>query len=342
MKIFGNQSYPTTRMRRNRSSEAIRRLFSSNFINPQNLIYPIFICEGSAVKEPISKLPDVFRYSIDETILQIKQALSLGISSFMLFPKTLKNLKNEKGSEALNPDNLVCRAVKEIKNRFPQCLIITDVALDPYTSHGHDGLIDEKNDVINDETNEILCQQALIQAQAGCDIVAPSDMMDGRIGQIRQTLDYSGFAQVGIFSYSAKYASKLYSPFRDAVDSSSNLQNSDKKSYQMDFCRNSNEALLEAALDLKEGADALIIKPASFYLDVIKDVSQAFASPIIAYQVSGEYAMLKYLANQGSTNSFFQSKPDFTTLCYENLIGIKRAGASAIISYAALQIFELS
>jgi len=329
MKIYCGEKFPLTRLRRNRNSEAMRDLLAQTALCPSNLILPIFVIEGKNCKEKINNLPDVFRLSIDLAVELSKEAWSLGIKAIMLFPVVEQKLKTANGEESCNKNNLICRAIREIKNAVPQILIIADVALDPYTSHGHDGLIDEKEYVKNDATVEILCKQALAQAQAGCDIIAPSDMMDGRIKKIRQALDAEGFDNVSLMAYSAKYASNFYGPFREAVGSNNNLKKSDKKNYQMDF-HNSDEAMREIALDVKEGADSVIIKPAMCYLDIIKLASQNFSLPIFAYQVSGEYAMLKFLAQNSGTN--------FDDLYYESLIAIKRAGAYGIITYGAINI----
>jgi porphobilinogen synthase len=329
MKIYCGEKFPLTRLRRNRNSEAMRDLIAQTALCPSNLILPIFVIEGKNCKEKINNLPDVFRLSIDLAVEISREAWSLGIKAIMLFPVVEQKLKTANGEESCNKNNLICRAIREIKNAVPQILIIADVALDPYTSHGHDGLIDEKEYVKNDATVEILCKQALVQAQAGCDIIAPSDMMDGRIKKIRQALDAEGFDNVSLMAYSAKYASNFYGPFREAVGSNNNLKKSDKKNYQMDF-HNSDEAMREITLDIKEGADSVIIKPAMCYLDIIKLTSQNFSLPIFAYQVSGEYAMLKFLAQNSGTN--------FDDLYYESLIAIKRAGAYGIITYGAIDI----
>lgn len=339
MQIFCNESFPNTRLRRMRYSPAMRDLLVENSILPHNLILPIFIIEGKNSKEIIPSLPDVYRLSIDLAIEQAKLAWSLGIKAIALFCVVEQNLKNPLGNEAINPNNLMCRSIREIKSAVPDILIIADVALDPYTSHGHDGIIDEKYIVKNDETIEILCQQSIVQAQAGCDIIAPSDMMDGRIRLLRQSLDKAGFERVSLMAYSAKYASNFYGPFRQAIGSDKNLKNSnqlpkypnDKKNYQMDF-RNSKEAMREIALDISEGADSVIIKPAMTYLDIVSLASQNFKVPIIAYQVSGEYAMLKLLSQN--------SKIDFKNLYLESLLCIKRAGATAIISYGAIDLLS--
>ncbi len=326
-----NESYPRTRLRRNRKSQWIRDLTAQTAILPSDLILPLFVIEGKNKEEKIINLPDVSRFSIDLIVKKAKEAKSLGIPALMLFPVIDQKLKTLDGKEAINSKNLICRAVEAIKNAVPEIGVICDVALDPYTIHGHDGLIDENGHVLNDATIDILCSQALVQAEAGCDIIAPSDMMDGRIGAIRDALDDSGFIDVSIMSYAAKYASAFYGPFRNAVGSVKNLNKSDKKNYQMDF-RNSNEAMREIALDVGEGADMLIVKPAMTYLDIIKEASQNFKLPIIGYQVSGEYAMLKQAAAVGAF--------DFDLAFLESLIAVKRAGASAVISYGAIEFLK--
>jgi porphobilinogen synthase len=272
-------------------------------------------------------LPDVSRLSIDLIVKKSKEVAKLGIPALMLFPVIDQKLKSANGKEALNEKNLICRAIAAIKNAVPEIGVIADVALDPYTIHGHDGIL-ENGKIANDATIEILCGQALVQAAAGCDIIAPSDMMDGRIGVIRDALDDQGFADVGLMSYAAKYASNFYGPFRHAVGSASNLKTSDKKTYQMDF-RNSAEAMREIALDVSEGADMIIIKPGMPYLDVVKEASQNFKLPIISYQVSGEYAMLKLAAEKNLL--------DFDAAFFESLIAFKRAGAYAVITYGAIE-----
>ncbi len=326
-----NQSYPNTRLRRNRKAPWVRNLTAETSLSPSDLILPLFVIEGKNKAEKITHLPDVSRLSIDLIVKKAKEAKSLGIPALMLFPVIDQKLKTANGKEALNKNNLICRAVKEIKNAVPEIGVICDVALDPYTTHGHDGLIDKNNYVLNDQTIEVLCKQALVQAEAGCDALAPSDMMDGRIGVIRKTLDAAGFVDVSLISYAAKYASNFYGPFRHAVGSVSNLKNMDKKTYQMDF-RNSAEAMREIAMDVSEGADMIIVKPGMPYLDIVKEASQNFKLPIISYQVSGEYAMLKHAAKAGAFN--------FDEVFYESLIAFKRAGASAIISYGALTILK--
>lgn len=328
MNIFCGETFPKTRLRRNRKSSAIRDLVAKHHILPSNLIQPFFVIEGKNEQQKIQNLPDISRYSIDLIVKKAKEAYKHGIQAIMLFPVVNQNLKTPDGKEALNKNNLICRAISEIKNSTPEIAVIADVALDPYTTHGHDGLIDTKGNVINDKTVDILCGQALVQAESGCDIISPSDMMDGRIKKIRETLDSKGFSDVNLMSYSVKFASNFYGPFRDAVGSTNNLKKSDKKNYQMDF-RGSDEAMREIALDINEGADMIIIKPAISYLDIIFRASQNFSVPITAYQVSGEYAMLKYLAQNNSI--------DFELLYLENLIAMKRAGATSIISYGALE-----
>jgi porphobilinogen synthase len=328
MPSFLCESFPKTRLRRNRKSPWIRNLTAQNALLPSDLILPLFVIEGKNTQEKIAQLPDVFRLSIDLIIKKAKEAQSLGITALMLFPAVDKKLKDANAKEAINAKNLICRTIAEIKNAVPEIGIIADVALDPYTSHGHDGIIDQNGNVKNDETVEILCVQAAVQAKAGADLIAPSDMMDGRIGRVRSALDAAGFVDVGIVSYAAKYASSFYGPFRHAVGSASNIKKSDKKTYQMDF-RNSNEALREIALDVVEGADMRLIKPGRPYLDVVSRAAQNFLLPIISYQVSGEYAMLKFAAQNGAF--------DFDAVFFESLIAFKRAGASAVISYGAIE-----
>jgi porphobilinogen synthase len=325
--FFGR--FAKTRLRRNRKAPWIRDLVAQNSLLPGDLILPLFVIEGKNKQEKILPLPGVSRLSIDLIIKKVKEAKSFDIPAVMLFPVIAQKLKNAAGQEAWNPENLICRTIQEIKNAVPEIGVIADVALDPYTSHGHDGILDKKGRVANDVTVEALCRQAVEQAKAGCDIIAPSDMMDGRIGIIRDTLDNHGFSDVAIMSYAAKYASAFYGPFRQAVGSVVNLKKSDKKTYQMDF-RNSAEALREIALDVKEGADTIIIKPGLPYLDIIWQATQNFKLPVIAYQVSGEYAMLKL----GAVNGVL----DFDAAFYESLIAFKRAGAAAIISYGALDM----
>ena len=320
-------AFPKTRLRRNRNSAWIRELTAQTSLLPRDLILPLFVIEGKNKEEKISHLPDVSRFSIDGIVKKAKEARALGIPALMLFPVIDQKLKNAGGKEATNRKNLICRTIAEIKNAVPEIGVIADVALDPYTSHGHDGIVDASGYVENDATIEILCEQALAQAEAGCDVIAPSDMMDGRIGVIRDALDDSGFVNTAIMSYAVKYASSFYGPFRHAVGSANNLKKSDKKTYQMDF-RNSAEAMREIELDVAEGADMIIVKPGMPYLDIVSQASQNFKLPIISYQVSGEYAMLKFAAQQGAF--------DFDAAMQESLMAFKRAGASAIISYGAI------
>ena len=320
--------FPLIRHRRNRKDSWIRDLVAENHLRVDDLIWPIFVVDGKNIKEEIKTLPGVYRYSIDLAVEEIKNAKQLGIKAVAIFPVTDKSLKTEDGRESYNPNNLICNSIKKIKDTVVDIGVICDVALDPYTSHGHDGVLNEvKNYVDNDQTIEILIKQALVQAEAGCDVIAPSDMMDGRILKIRQALERNNFINVNILAYSAKYASNFYGPFRDAVGSSTNLGIADKKNYQMDF-RNSKEALQEIASDIKEGADIVMIKPGMPYLDIVLQASKNFNVPIFVYQVSGEYAMLKFAAEQ---NCFSYEKA-----LIESLTSFKRAGASAILTYAAI------
>lgn len=328
--MIATGTYPQTRLRRNRKSAWMRALVAENHVAPQDLIWPVFVQEGKDKETAIAAMPDVFRYSIDKLAKEAKHAHALGIPAIAIFPATPQKLKTPNGEEAFNPDNLICRAVKAVKDAVPELGIICDVALDPYTSHGHDGVI-KNNDVDNDLTVTALCKQAVVQAKAGCDIVAPSDMMDGRIGAVRQALDKAGFAQTGILSYAAKYASAFYGPFREAVGSAGNLGKSGKCTYQMDPA-NSDEALREVALDIQEGTDMVMVKPGMPYLDIIRRVKETFAVPVLAYQVSGEYAMLKAAAKNGWL--------DYNTAMAESLLAFKRAGVSAILTYAAIETAE--
>ena len=322
--------YPNLRLRRNRKEYWIRRLVQENTLSPNDFILPIFLIDGSNKKESISTMPGVYRYTINRVSQIVDKAIKKGIPMVALFPKTKSILKNDLGSESLNENNLVCRAILEIKKRYKnQIGIMCDVALDPYTSHGHDGLI-KFNQIINDETIEVLINQSLLQAEMGCDVLAPSDMMDGRIGQIRKALDNSNFKNTQILSYAAKYASSFYGPFRDAVGSKSSLKG-DKKTYQMDF-RNSDEAMREVALDIKEGADMIMVKPGMPYLDIIKSIKEKFRIPVLAYQVSGEYSLLETAINK---------KLIQRNAVYESLVSFKRAGANAIVSYYADRIDKI-
>jgi porphobilinogen synthase len=331
MKNYSLGSFPNSRLRRNRKNQIIRDLVAENSIQATDLILPLFLIEGENKIEEISSLEDVYRFSIDEAVKKIDQARKVGIKTFMLFASIDEKLKDEKGSNAFVEDNLICRAIKTLKNIFSDIILISDIALDPFTSHGHDGILDKNNDVDNDKTISALCEQAINQAKAGSDFVAPSDMMDGRIAAIRRELDKNNFTDVGIISYSAKYASNFYSPFRDAVGSNKKLK-TDKKTYQMDF-RNSEEAMREIAFDISEGADMVIVKPGIIYLDIVAKASENFSVPIISYQVSGEYAMLKIAAKNNIL--------DFNQAMMESVMAMKRAGATAIITYAAIEIAAL-
>ena len=326
MKIEG--SYPNIRLRRNRKNEWSRRLVQENALSSNDLIWPVFICEGKNVKERIKTMPGVFRYSIDKLEKIFESAIRNKIPMIALFPNTPDSKKDSKGSEALNKNNLICKALRLVKKNYKDIGIMCDVALDPYTSHGHDGIL--KNDYVdNDETIKILVKQSLLQAEMGCDVIAPSDMMDGRIGEIRKALDKNGHELVQILSYAAKYASNFYGPFRDAVGSKKTLKG-DKKNYQMDF-NNSKEALREVALDIKEGADFVMVKPGMPYLDIIKLIKDNFKIPVFAYQVSGEYSLIKNGINNKILNE---------DAIIESLISFKRAGASAIVTYFADEVAQ--
>ena len=324
-KQFSINSFPRVRMRRNRLSEFSRKIVSENNFSVNDLIYPIFITYGSKVKEEISSMPGIYRFSLDQLHKEIEYISSLNIPAIALFPKIENELKTPDGKEALNSNNLICEAIKISKKVNPDLGVITDVALDPYTDHGHDGII-HNNQIDNDLTLDILCKQAIVQAQAGCDILAPSDMMDGRVGAIRDTLDEHGLINVQIMSYAAKYASSFYGPFRDAVGSAVNLSKKSKKSYQMDPA-NSAEALREIRLDINEGADMIIIKPGMPYLDIISKAKNEFNFPVIAYQVSGEYSMIRAAIQNG----WF----DEEKIIFETMMCFKRAGCDAIITYFA-------
>ena len=323
--ITGN--YPNLRLRRSRKNDWSRRLVQENSLSSSDFILPIFLIDGKNTKQSIKTMPDVYRYTIDKLGIIVDKAIKSKIPMVALFPYTNKTKKNEIGTEALNEDNLVCKAIRYIKKRYKNEIgIMCDVALDPYTSHGHDGLI-KSGYVLNDETIEVLINQSLLQAEIGCDVLAPSDMMDGRIGKIRKALDKEGHEMVQLLSYAVKYASSFYGPFRDAVGSKGLLKG-DKKNYQMDF-RNSNEAIREVALDIKEGADMVMVKPGMPYLDIIKTVKDNFKIPVLAYQVSGEYSLL--------SNSIKKGLIDKNSVL-ESLIAFKRAGANAIVSYYADRI----
>ena len=326
--ITGN--YPNLRLRRSRKNDWSRRLIQENSLSSSDFILPIFLIDGKNTKQSIKTMPDVYRYTIDKLGIIVDRAIKNKIPMVALFPYTNKTKKNDIGTEALNEDNLVCKAIRYIKKRYKNEIgIMCDVALDPYTSHGHDGLI-KSGYVLNDETIEVLINQSLLQAEIGCDVLAPSDMMDGRIGKIRKALDKEGHEMVQILSYAVKYASSFYGPFRDAVGSKGLLKG-DKKNYQMDF-RNSNEAIREVALDIKEGADMVMVKPGMPYLDIIKTVKDNFKIPVLAYQVSGEYSLL--------SNSIKKGLIDKNSVL-ESLISFKRAGANAIVSYYADRISDL-
>ena len=319
--------FPSLRLRRTRKFNWSRKLIQENNLSSNDFIYPIFLIEGKNKKQPIKSMPDIYKYTIDKLGTLVSKAIKNKIPMLALFPSTPKKKKDYNGNEALNENNLVCRATRYIKKRFNNDIgIMCDVALDPYTSHGHDGLI-KKNYVLNDITIEILKKQSLLQAQMGCDVIAPSDMMDGRIGKIRKFLDKNKYHDVQLLSYAVKYASNFYGPFRDAIGSKKSLI-SDKKSYQMDFA-NINESIREVALDIKEGADMVMVKPGMPYLDVIKNIKDKFKIPVLAYQVSGEYSLIK----NGIKNKLIKEDA-----IIESLMSFKRAGASAIISYFAIDI----
>ena len=320
-------AYPARRMRRLRRTDFLRRLVRESRLSADDFIYPVFLLDGTKRREPVTSMPGVERISLDVLLPVVERAVTLGIPAIALFPVVETGLKTESAEEAYNPEGLVCRAVRDLKRRFPDIGIITDIALDPYTSHGQDGLVDASGYVLNDETITVLEKQALAHAAAGVDIVAPSDMMDGRIGCIRAALDADGHIHTAIMAYSAKYASKFYGPFRDAVGSGANLGKSDKKNYQMDP-GNGEEALREIALDLQEGADMVMVKPGMPYLDIVRRVKDTFGAPTFVYQVSGEYAMLKAAGQNGWINE--------QACVMEALTSIKRAGADAILTYYAL------
>ena len=324
MKIIG--SYPKTRLRRLRKHKWMRNLVSENNISHNDLILPIFVCDGKNKIESIKSMPDVKRYSVDKLPVILKKVKNLKIPMVALFPHTPDNKKDEQGLEALNPNNLVCKSLRLIKKKFPDIGVMCDVALDPYTSHGHDGII-INNKIDNDETIKILVKQSILQASFGCDVIAPSDMMDGRVGLIRKALDKKKFNDVSILSYAVKYASSFYGPFRDAVGSKSKLKK-DKKTYQMDF-RNSLDIFREVGLDLKEGADMVMIKPGMIYLDIINKIKENFKIPVLAYQVSGEYSAIKFAIKKKILNE---------ESIIESVMAFKRAGACAIVTYFAIDI----
>ncbi len=322
--------FPELRLRRSRKNNWSRRLIEENNLTSNDFILPIFLIDGKNKKQPIKSMPGVYRYTIDKLNFIVDKAIKKKLPMIALFPYTDKKKKNALGTEALNENNIVCKALQKIKKKYKNEIgVMCDVALDPYTSHGHDGLLKNKY-VLNDETIKVLLDQSLLQAQMGCDVLAPSDMMDGRIGEIRKSLDKNGFKMTQILSYAVKYASSYYGPFRDAVGSK-NLLKGDKKSYQMDF-KNSDEALREVALDIKEGADMVMVKPGLPYLDIIKKVKENFKIPVLAYQVSGEYSLLEY----GIKNNLTDKK-----IILESLVAFKRAGANAIVSYYADRLDQI-
>ena len=323
--------YPFTRMRRMRRDDFSRRLMRETHLTPDDLIYPVFVLEGEGNREPVASMPGVERLSIDLLVKEAKEIAALGVPAMALFPVTPPEAKSEKAEEAYNPDGLAQRAVRAVKEAVPELGVITDVALDPFTTHGQDGLIDESGYVLNDETVEVLVRQALSHAQAGADVVAPSDMMDGRIGDIRDVLESEGFIHTRILAYSAKYASSYYGPFRDAVGSAANLGKGNKYTYQQDPA-NSDEALREVALDLQEGADMVMVKPGMPYLDIVRRVKDQFGVPTFVYQVSGEYAMHMAAIQNGWL--------DERAVITESLICIKRSGADAVLTYFAKRVAE--
>ena len=327
----GRGAFPQRRMRRMRRDDFSRRLMRESSLSVDDLIYPMFILEGENQREPVASMPGVERVSIDELMKEAAELVELGIPAVALFPVTPAEKKSEDASEAYNPDGLAQRAVRALKAQFPELGVITDVALDPFTTHGQDGLIDETGYVMNDETVEVLVKQALSHAEAGADVVAPSDMMDGRIGQVRQALEAAGQIHTRILAYSAKYASSFYGPFRDAVGSAANLGAGNKYTYQMDPA-NGDEALWEVSLDLEEGADMVMVKPGMPYLDIVRRVKDQFGVPTYVYQVSGEYAMLMAAAQNGWL--------DEKAVILESLLGFKRAGADGILTYFAKRVAQ--
>ena len=331
MAQHGHSQFPGTRMRRNRRHDWVRRLTRESNVTPDDLIWPVFVQEGKDARTPIPSMPGVERLSIDLLVKEVGEAKSRGIPAVAVFPVTPPKLKTPDGDEATNSDNLVCRAVRSIKEVHDDIGVICDVALDPYTTHGQDGIVRD-GEILNDETVEVLCQQAFVQAQAGCDVIAPSDMMDGRVGAIRKALDAEGLDDVNLLAYSAKYASAFYGPFRDAVGSAQNLGTADKRTYQMNPA-NSDEALREVALDVAEGADMVMVKPGMPYLDVVRRVKESFGLPTFAYQVSGEYAMLRGAADRGWL--------DWEAIILESMLSFKRAGADGVLTYAARDIAKL-
>ena len=325
-------AFPLTRLRRNRKTKWARNLTKENFLSPDDLIWPVFVQEGENLEEHVTSMPGVVRYSIDRLVDAVAEAADLGISAVAIFPYLHPDLKDPIGSMATRSDNLVCRAIQKVKSQNLDIGIQCDVALDPFTSHGHDGILNSDGRILNDETVKKLCEQAVVQANAGCDIISPSDMMDGRVGEIRRELDKNSFNDVQIMSYSAKYASSFYGPFRDALGSTATLAENSKATYQMDP-RNSDEAMREIALDIAEGADMIMIKPGLPYLDIIYRTKQQFGIPTYGYQVSGEYSMIKAAANNDWINH--------DSCMIESLIAFKRAGANGILTYFALDAAHL-
>src|SRR3954463_7235531 len=324
-------SFPHLRMRRGRSTPWMRSMLAENRLHPSDFIWPLFVCDGRDCQEPIGSLPGVSRWSVDKLAAKAREAAELGIPCIALFPNTPHELRTEDAREALNAGNLICRAIQAIKEAVPEILVLTDVALDPYTAHGHDGLTDEAGNVVNDDTVKVLVDQALVQAAAGADIVAPSDMMDGRVAAIREALEDAGHQNVAIMAYAAKYASAFYGPFREAVGSRGRLKG-DKRGYQMDPAK-VEEALREVELDLAEGADFVMVKPGLPYLDVVARVRDTFGVPTFVYQVSGEYAMIEHAAAAGAG--------DREALILETLLAFKRAGATGVLTYHALDAARL-
>ncbi len=331
MVVQGKAMFPGTRMRRNRADEWVRRLSREAHVSADDLIWPLFVQEGVGERTAVPSMPGVERLSIDLVVEAVGEAKALGIPAVAIFPVTPQELKSPDGKEATNSENLVCRTVRAIKEKHDGVGVICDVALDPYTTHGQDGIVRDGK-ILNDETVEVLCQQAFVQAQAGCDVIAPSDMMDGRVGAIRKALDDEGLTEVSLLAYSAKYASAFYGPFRDAVGSAQSLGTADKRTYQMDPA-NTEEALREVALDVAEGADMVMVKPGMPYLDIVRRVKEAFGLPTFAYQVSGEYAMLRGAADRGWL--------DWDNVIVESMVCFKRAGADAVLTYAAPEIARL-
>ncbi len=324
-------SFPALRLRRGRSSAWMREMLAEHRLHPSDFIWPLFVCAGEGCEEPVAALPGVSRWTVDQLGERAREAMAAGIPCIALFPNTPSERRTDDAREALNADNLICRAIRAIKDAVPEIGVLTDVALDPYTSHGHDGLVDERGCVINDDTVKVLVEQALVQCGAGADIVAPSDMMDGRVGAIRSALEDAGHCDTAIMAYAAKYASAFYGPFREAVGSQGRLKG-DKRGYQMNPA-NSDEALREVALDLSEGADMVMVKPGLPYLDVIYRVRERFGVPTFAYQVSGEYAMIEAAAAAGAGER--------DALILETLLAFKRAGATGVLTYHALDAARL-